>query len=318
MIERANAAGVQRRPNVLGVHSLDHFALTVPDLAEAAAFYTAFGLDVRPDGNGIGLYTFDHPHRWGLLQEGPRKQFGHLSFGIYADDLPAFRDRLDRLNVERLTPPPGSDAEGVWFRDDEGNLVEVAIRAKSSPTEKSVFGDISSPAGIAGAPPRSRAAMTRPRRLSHIALYTADVPRKAKFCSEVLGLRLSDYVGEFVAFMHGPHGSDHHMFAFVKSGGPGFHHCSWDVGSINEVGVGATQMLARGYHKGWGVGRHVLGSNYFYYATDPWGSHVEYSADMDYIPADCDWEAHDHEAEDTYTLWGTEPPAGFMTNFELA
>lgn len=27
-----------RRPGVLGVHSLDHFALVVPDLAEAARY----------------------------------------------------------------------------------------------------------------------------------------------------------------------------------------------------------------------------------------------------------------------------------------
>jgi catechol 2,3-dioxygenase-like lactoylglutathione lyase family enzyme len=43
------------------VHSLDHFALTVPDLAEAAAFYTIFGLDVRPEGTGAAIYTFRAP-----------------------------------------------------------------------------------------------------------------------------------------------------------------------------------------------------------------------------------------------------------------
>jgi hypothetical protein len=46
-----------RRPGVLGVHSRDHFALTVPDLAEATAFYTIFGLDVRPEGTGAAIYT---------------------------------------------------------------------------------------------------------------------------------------------------------------------------------------------------------------------------------------------------------------------
>jgi len=40
---------------------------------------------------------------------------------------------------------------------------------------------------------------------------------------DVLGLRLSDRSGDLVAFMHGIHGSDHHMIAFVKSDGPGLH-----------------------------------------------------------------------------------------------
>lgn len=316
MNEYASAIDGQRRTNALGVHSLDHFSLAVPDLAEAAAFYTSFGLDVRAEGNDAGLYAFGSTHRWAVLQEGPRKQFGHLSFGIYEDDLPAFCHRLDRMNIPRVAPPPGSASNGVWFRDEEGCLVEVAIKPKSSPVAKSAFGDVSVGAGVAGAPPRSRAPVTQPRRLSHIALYTGDVHRKVRFYTNVLGLRLSDHVADFAAFLHGPHGSEHHMFAMVKSGGPGFHHSSWDVGSINEIGLGVEQMLAKGYDKGWGLGRHVLGSNYFYYATDPWGSHAEYSADMDYIPADFDWQANDHPAEDTYTLWGTEPPPGFMRNVE--
>ena len=61
------------------------------------------------------------------------------------------------------------------------------------------------------------------------------------------------------------------MIAFVKSEGPGLHHCSWDVGSINDIGVGATHMADKGFTYGWGLGRHVLGSNYFHYIRDPWG-----------------------------------------------
>ena len=39
-----------RRPGVVAVHSVDRFVFTVPDLAEAQRFYTAFGLDVRRPG----------------------------------------------------------------------------------------------------------------------------------------------------------------------------------------------------------------------------------------------------------------------------
>jgi catechol-2,3-dioxygenase len=53
-----------RRTDVLGVHSLDHFRLTVPNLGEAEAFYTAFGLDVRNTSSGFDLSAKGHPHRW--------------------------------------------------------------------------------------------------------------------------------------------------------------------------------------------------------------------------------------------------------------
>lgn len=319
MNEQSSITVEQRRSNVLGVHSMDHFALTVPDLAEAAAFYEAFGLDVRAEGDALGLYTFGNPHRWGLLREGRRKKFDHLSFGIYEDDLDGFRNRLKQLNIPLIAPPPGGESHGVWFHDEDGNRVEVAVRPRSAPTGKSLFGkdDISGPAGVAACPSRRDVARVKPRRLSHVAIYTTDVGNKIDFYTRVLGMRLSDRSGDFCAFLHGPHGSEHHMFAFVKSGGSGFHHCSWDVGSINDVGLGAEQMQDSGYDKGWGLGRHVVGSNYFYYATDPWGSHSEYSADMDYIPADCDWQAKDYGRGDRFTLWGGEPPQDFGRNFEL-
>jgi Glyoxalase/Bleomycin resistance protein/Dioxygenase superfamily len=102
-------------------------------------------------------------------------------------------------------------------------------------------------------------------------------PWDAIFLNVAVGLLLSDPAADIVAFMHGNHGSDHHLLAFVKSNAPGLHHCSWDVASINDIGLGAMKMADKGYSRGWGLGRHVLGSNYFHYVRDPWGSYSEYS-----------------------------------------
>jgi hypothetical protein len=46
---------------------------------------------------------------------------------------------------------------------------------------------------------------------------------------------------------------------------------SWDVGSVDEIGAGAVHMLGKGYDRGGGLSRHVLGSNLFHYVRDPWG-----------------------------------------------
>src|SRR5262249_46394914 len=58
--------------DAIGVHSLDHFVLAVPDLKPAQDFYKNFGLDVREDGSTLGLNTYGHEHRWGLVFEGKR------------------------------------------------------------------------------------------------------------------------------------------------------------------------------------------------------------------------------------------------------
>jgi len=305
-----------RRPGVLGVHSLDHFSLTVPDLAQARLFYESFGLDVRREGNGLGLYTAGHPHCWGVLSEGPKKKLHYLSFGAFEDDMPRFREQLAQLNIECMLPPLGFDSNGLWFRDHEGTPVEIRVSEKSSPAEKSSFTAVSAPPGVYGTVARSRAPLTRPRRLAHLALYTGDVPAAVAFYSKVLGLRLSDGSEGNIAFMHGVHGSDHHLVAFARSSGPGMHHCSWDVGSVQDIGLGAMQMADKGFLAGWGLGRHVLGANYFHYVRDPWGSYSEYSADIDYIPVDMDWAAGEHPREDSFYLWGPVPPEDFIRNYE--
>src|SRR5215470_19527836 len=128
-----------RKQGVLGVHSLDHFSMTVPDLDKAKTFYEAFGLDVRNDGAGLALHTPDHGHRWGLLTQGPRKKLHYLSFGAFADDLPRFRERLAALNVERLEPPSGFESNGLWFRNPDGLPIEIRVAEKSSPNAKSAF-----------------------------------------------------------------------------------------------------------------------------------------------------------------------------------
>jgi catechol 2,3-dioxygenase len=308
--------GITKRPGELGIHSMDTFNMVVPDLTVAETFYKSFGLDVREEGNTLGLYTHGSDHRWASIGEGGKKRLRFLSFGVYEEDFEPMKRRIEGYGVRLMDAPAGFDSNGIWFYDHNGVLIEVKVAEKSSPEEKTEFLMRSQPAGTAASPPRSKAGRVHPRRLAHVLIFTADVPKAIEFYSRVLGLRLSDRSGDGICFMHGIHGSDHHLVAFARSNGPGLHHCSWDVGSIDEIGRGAMHMADKGFTKGWGLGRHVLGSNYFHYVRDPWGSYAEYSADIDYIPADHDWEAGDFPPEDSMYLWGPEVPKDFIRNME--
>ena len=306
-----------KRPNVLAIHSIDHFALEVPDLEEGRRFYETFGLDVRDEEGGLALHTHGHPHRWGRLLQAPVKRLHYISFGIFAEDEAAFAAHLDAQGVKRIAPPPGATADGVWFEGFDGLPLNIRVGPKVTPDTKSPFECISVPSGECAAVFNSSAPKTHPRRLSHFAIFTSDVVAATRWYESVLGLRLADGSGPMVAFLHGAHGSDHHLLALVGSTHRGLHHCSWDVGSVQEIGLGSAQMLRAGYKRGWGVGRHVLGANYFFYATDPWGSHSEYSADIDHIPADCEWPANpNHDPADSFYLWGPDLPEGFIDNLE--
>ena len=306
-----------RRPAVVAVHSVDRFVYTVPDLAVAHKFYATFGLDVRLQDGRLDLFTFGHPHCWAsIFQGGERKQLQYVRYGIFADDEAEFSQRVAQLGIG-IPPHSLGNQDGIWLRDPDGIATQLVVASKVSPSAKtSLHGRAEVAPGTGAAPSRSKVAVVRPRYLSHILRFSPDVPRMIAFCRDVLGLRLSDHAGEIIAFAHTPHGSDHHLVAFAKSHAPGLHHSSWDVGSIDEVGAGAEQMRNAGWGKGWGLGRHVLGSNYFNYVQDPWGSYCEYSCDIDFVPADLDWPAADHLPADSLYVWGPPVPADFITNTE--
>ena len=84
-----------RRPGVLGVHSLDHFSMTVPDLEKAKIFYESFG-----------------NHRWSHVTLaayglGPRPQvfFAQVCIGISGKQQRLLEDEARRPDGRAATEP---------------------------------------------------------------------------------------------------------------------------------------------------------------------------------------------------------------------
>ncbi|GAC1317333.1 MAG: VOC family protein [Collimonas sp.] len=301
-----------------GVHSIDHFALNVPSIEDAELFFDAFGLDVRSidaQGEELELRAADG-HRWARILKENHKSLAYLSFNCYEADLRRISDQAAAAGARFTAAHSRSEDTGFWFYDPDGNLVQVKIGPKTTPQSKSpcIYAGVG--ADERGAYTRSSTQRIRPRRLSHVLMFSPDVLRAVDFYGRALGLRLSDKSMDVIAFTHAPHGSDHHLVAFAKSSERGWHHSAWDVDNVNVVGEGAAQMAAAGFKKGWGTGRHVLGSNYFHYIEDPWGSFCEYSADIDFVSAGCEWPAADFPPEDSLYLWGPDVPGNFVQNTE--
>jgi catechol 2,3-dioxygenase-like lactoylglutathione lyase family enzyme len=299
-----------------GVHGIDHFMLEVPDLDEARRFVEAFGLRVEAGDDELRVRA-SGDHVWCRLRRADRKRLAYVSLGCFASDFAGIRERTLAAKVDlRAAPiaPVRPAEEGFWFLDPDGNSVQVMVAPKVMPDAKTPPGSRDIVAGQRGVLGRSSAPRVMPTRLSHVLLFTPDVTRQVEFYTFVLGLKLSDRCANDIAFMHGRHGSDHHLIAFGKSDRRGWHHSAWEVLGVDDVGLGAMQMRQAGYPRGWGVSRHVLGSNYFWYAEDPWGSFWEYSAHMDYVPEGFDWPAADHPGEDAFYLWGPDAPGNFHDN----
>jgi len=86
------------------------------------------------------------------------------------------------------------------------------------------------------------------------------------------------------------------------------HHTSWQVEDVDEVGRGATAMLEKDPDRHvWGLGRHYIGSNFFWYLKDPAGNFSEYYSDIDCIIDDQLWKPGVWEGAKGLYSWG--PPA---------
>ena len=77
-----------------GVHSIDHFALEVPDLEAARAFFTAFGLRVTGGTDGLELRTAAGDHRWGRIIPGRHKRLGYLAFNCHERDFETIQAQI--------------------------------------------------------------------------------------------------------------------------------------------------------------------------------------------------------------------------------
>ena len=302
----------------MAVRSFLHYALEVPDPAVGQRFYEDFGL---VDGGASGDFVRLRPERLGrdavLLYGGKRKRLHHLCYGAPGEDFARVRDAIRRAGVAEMDAPPGAPEGGLWFRDPDGNAVNV--RDEATPAEP-----VDPPPALNGPGYVQREAVRgypargqriTPRRLGHTLLFTPDMERAMRFYTETLGMKLSDRSRGIIAFLRC--NTDHHTLALLSSHAPGFHHASFQVGSVDEIAMGAVRMTEKGWQPGWGLGRHVIGSNFFYYLRDPWGSFSEYYFDLDYIPEACAWEPRDFPEGDALYRWGPPVPDDFGLNREL-
>jgi catechol 2,3-dioxygenase-like lactoylglutathione lyase family enzyme len=303
------------------IRSLLHVGMTVPDLEVGRAFYDLFGLETRAVGNDLVFRCEGRPQDQLRLIEGPRKKLSYVSLGTNPDGLKTLVANLEREGVP-IAPSPFGDIGGIWIQDPHGDWINVQI-AEPAPSVVAAPPEINAPGnyrriGTRACDVASMRKKARPRRLGHLIKFSPDVNRSVDFYTRVLGMKVSDRARDILAFLRGSAGGDHHMVAFAKSSHTGLHHLSFEVGDIDEIEIGAQTLLRAGYKDGFGLGRHVGGSNYFHYIRDPWNSLAEYFWDIDVIPEDdSQWKALDVGPEEITAVWAaTPPPPEFVQNFE--
>ena len=308
------------------IRSLQNIGFVVPDLEIGKQFYTDFGMEAREAGNAVIMRCPGHDQDQIIMVEGKKKHLQHITVGTRAEEIDGMQRGLEAHDVDLVDSPYDDPAyagagNGLWFHDPDGLLVNLCVAeeapARAEPELLFNTRGYRRRHNDRGTPVERHIAT--PRRLGHLLLFTPDVSAKAAFYTDILGMKITDTMdGDVVAFLRNGDGGDHHVIALVKSEKPGFHHASFEFGTVDDIGIAGANLVDKGYRHCWGVGRHVVGSNYFHYVRDPWGSLVEHFADMDSIDESKEWQPRDWPLEINLARWAADgaPPDDFLLNAE--
>jgi len=298
--------------SLVGIESVTY---GVDDVPGAGAFFADFGL--RKVEEGEHGYTFITPESTSLLVRAshdaslpvamePGSTVREIVWGV---DSQASLDALTAdLSSDREV---GTDADGtVRTVDPTGYGIGFRVTGRTpvvlAPQTLNTIGD------AARRNERFRFyERAEPQHIGHIVLYAPNLPEAVDFYTRRLGFMISDTLKDFGAFMRCS--TDHHNLFLLRHRRTGLNHVSFGVHGIDEIMGGFAYLSKQGYEPAWGLGRHYIGSNLFYYFKNPAGAYVEYYADMDCISDPQAWQPGEFSPGQPEALfaWGGYPPKEF-------
>ena len=282
---------------MISLRRIHHVCLRVEDVAAATRRWSIqFGLTERPPHAGHARLACDYePYSLELAPaDGAEPGADHTGYelarGISLDDAAA---HLDGLGVAHERT-----GETVRLRDPDGHGIELVAYAPPDDPRPPIARSTGSLGGF------------HPRKLGHVNSLTGDLNGQTAFYCDVLGMRVTDRLGDEGAWLH--INADHHTTALVGKGYAHFHHLALELIDWGELRVALDHLAQHGRWLGWGPVRHGLGRNLAAYVRIPEENcFVELYCDMEQLAADHqtrDWPDDAHSSN----TWGILPPRSYF------
>jgi catechol 2,3-dioxygenase-like lactoylglutathione lyase family enzyme len=249
---------------MLDIKRAGHSTLTTPDIERTLDHFTRIiGLSVAArEKNRVILAT-----KSGLesivLERGSEAGAPRLSLQITPGSDPGeVVSRLQKAGVksERQSDITPGIREAVVFTDPKGTVIEVFSDFDFAPRDDNFNG-------------------VMPLKLGHVAYTCPDVQSIVKFYCDVLGFRVSDWRGDFFAFLRCSR--DHHTVNFLRDQKTGIHHIAFEVRDWTDIKRASDFLAQSNVHLTWGPLRHIIGHNIAIYHKNPDGVVIEFYCELD-------------------------------------
>ncbi|MDT7794566.1 MAG: hypothetical protein QOD59_4007 [Mycobacterium sp.] len=279
---------------LIKVHDIAWLEFEKPDLARAEVFSQAFGFSTAlRTTHELCLRGTDSGSPCVLIRRGPRSTFVGTAYTA--------RDHSDVLRLAEATNtriralPDSLGGVAVDLVDPSGVTVRVVAdthQLEGLPTQtphQFNFGHELRRINDVQRPPR---VPTRVQRLGHVVMQTTKYIETLTWYLDHLGMIVSDFLyypgrrdrGPVMSFIRCDRGqtpADHHTLAMALGPSNRYIHSAYQVSDFDAMAAGSRYLAGLGYHRSWGIGRHIQGSQIFDYWRDPDGFLVEHFSDGD-------------------------------------
>jgi catechol 2,3-dioxygenase-like lactoylglutathione lyase family enzyme len=249
---------------MIRVRKIAHACYEVPDLDKQVEYYTdILGLTLSAKDKDAAYLSSTIDHHSVILRKGAQAKCTHIGFQLGPeDDLGAFEKQTAAHGIKttRKKDAEPTIADMVSFADSKGTTMEVFKRPDPQHQKFQTKGVI-------------------PHKLGHVAFHCADVQQATKFYCDVLGFRVSDWMGDFFSFLRC--GVDHHTINLIGTGSDRHFHTAFELRDWGHMQTACDFLSQNGYRMLWGPGRHGIGHNLFCYHQSPSGLITELFAELD-------------------------------------
>jgi len=262
------------------VSEIRYVGYAVTDLQEEAAFYrNIWGL--RDAGEKEGMLHFaaeGHDELYVVrLRQSDVQHIDVISLAAEnRADVDSLHEKVLSYGCEIIFAPKDLDTlgggYGFRFFSKDGLPFEISCDLARGP-----FRELTRWEGI-------------PQKISHIVLHSPDHKEMVRFFTDILGFKISDWLGDFMCFLRC--NQWHHRIALLP--GPAcLNHVAYDMLGVDDMMRGIHRLKQKGTDIRWGPGRHTAGNNTFSYFTTPAGFAVEYTAELEEVD-DATWQPTVH------------------------
>ncbi|NTZ64082.1 VOC family protein [Agrobacterium tumefaciens] len=293
---------------MIKVNRIVYAAFVTPDLDGQVDHYTkVMGLTLVDRDSSAAYLSSSGDRHTVVLRKGPEARCDSLGFQLPpGTDLGDYAKQIGAQGIptQRQSDCQPEIKDALVFVDTKGTKVEVFVEAP-------LAGVGFQPSGIS------------PNKLGHVAFNVTDVQAAVKFYCDVLGFKVSDWMGDFFAFLRC--GPDHHTINLVSAAKDKMHHIAFELRDWTHIRDACDWLATDRIPLVWGPVRHGIGHNISTYHRNADGQIIELFCELDRV----------NEALEIYeprrvhqefpqkgkvwadvplaaNMWGSMPPDGFL------